>query len=297
MSSRKFRECFWILKTLKEEKRITLKRINELWMKDSEMSGGLPLDRRKFIRRKDDLKVLLGIDIICETDNTYSIINPDVLGEGKLAEWLLSTLAVDEKLKNCLTISSRIILEEIPSGGKKIDGITEAMIKHQKIRFSYMKYGDTKVADFNAEPYSLRLYDKRWYLLGRLENKKLYTFGLDRILNCDIIPEKFEMDPDFDAATYFSEFYGVFNSGQEIQKIIIRAFGTEVNYLRDKPIHKSQREIGSGEDFSDFLIELRPNNELIAFLLSRRNRLKVLSPDSILEEMKTAIEEMMALYN
>jgi predicted DNA-binding transcriptional regulator YafY len=45
------------------------------------------------------------------------------------------------------------------------------------------------------------------------------------------------------------------------------------------------------------MIELRPNNELISYLLSRKNRLKVLSPDSIVEEMKETIEGIAAIYS
>jgi hypothetical protein len=80
-------------------------------------------------------------------------------------------------------------------------------------------------------------------------------------------------------------------------KIVIRAFGDEAFYLRDLPIHKSQKEIGNGGNYTDFMIELRPNNELISYLLSRKNRLKVLSPDCIVEEMKETIEGIATIYS
>jgi hypothetical protein len=103
-----------------------------------------------------------------------------------------------------------------------------------------------------------------------------------------------EVDPNFDVNEYFGEFYGIYNSGRDITRIIIRAYGDEAFYLRDLPIHKSQREIGSGDGYTDFMIKLRPNKELIAYLLSRRERLKVLSPDCIIDDMKAAITAMMA---
>jgi hypothetical protein len=106
-----------------------------------------------------------------------------------------------------------------------------------------------------------------------------------------------EVDPNFDVNEYFGEFYGIYNSGRDIMKIVIRAFGDEAFYLRDLPIHKSQREIGSGDGYTDFMIKLRPNKELIAYLLSRRERLKVLSPDCIIDDMKAAITAMMANYS
>ena len=109
--------------------------------------------------------------------------------------------------------------------------------------------------------------------------------------------EKFVIDPDFDATEYFEEFYGIYNSGRDMTKIILRAFDNEGYYLRDLPLHKSQREIGSGDGYTDFMIELRPNKELIGYILSRRERLKVLSPDSIIDDMVEAIDAMKANYN
>ena len=151
--------------------------------------------------------------------------------------------------------------------------------------------------EYIADIYGLVLYNQRWYILVSFGEEKKYTFALDRMKKTWIASEKSHIDPDFDAIAYFEEFYGIYNSGRDIMKIVIRAFGDESYYLRDLPIHKSQKEIGNGDNYTDFMLELRPNNELISYLLSRKNRLKVLSPDSIVEEMKETIEGISAIYS
>jgi predicted DNA-binding transcriptional regulator YafY len=210
---------------------------------------------------------------------------------------MLSTLAMNEKLIDCKALMNRIVLESIPSGGEKLDVITDAMLKEFKLGFEYIRYGSSELKEHIAEVYGLVLYNQRWYILAGFGEEKKYTFALDRMKKAWMTKEKSHVDPAFDAVAYFDEFYGIYNSGREIMKIVIRAFGDESYYLRDLPIHKSQREIGSGGDYTDFMIELRPNKELISCLFARKNRLKVLSPDCIVEEMKEAVGEMSALYS
>jgi len=293
-----YRSLKWIIEKFMEKKYLTLKGLNELWVKEEDLSDGLEMGRKTFYNHRQALKEKFGIDI-CQKDQGYAyyIRNPEIIRNNSLMNFMLSTLAMDEKLIGWKALMNRIVLESIPSGGEKLDVITDAMLKEFKLGFEYIRYGSSELKEHIAEVYGLVLYNQRWYILAGFGEEKKYTFALDRMKRTWITKEKSQVDPAFDAVAYFDEFYGIYNSGREIMKIVIRAFGDESCYLRDLPIHKSQREIGSGGDYTDFMIELRPNKELISYLLSRKNRLKVLSPDCIVEEMKEAIEGISALYS
>lgn len=293
-----YRSLKWIIEKFMEKKYLTLKGLNELWVKEEDLSDGLEMGRKTFYNHRQALKEKFGIDI-CQKDEGYAyyIRNPEIIRNNSLMNFMLSTLAMNEKLIDCKALMNRIVLESIPSGGEKLDVITDAMLKEFKLGFEYVRYGSSELKEHIAEVYGLVLYNQRWYILAGFGEEKKYTFALDRMKRTWITKEKSQVDPAFDAVAYFDEFYGIYNSGREIMKIVIRAFGDESCYLRDLPIHKSQREIGSGGDYTDFMIELRPNKELISYLLSRKNRLKVLSPDCIVEEMKEAIEGISALYS
>ena len=278
---------------------MTSEDINKEWVKESNLSDGMEMRRKTFYNYRKTLKESFGIEVVCKNGGNYAyyLKNPEILMNESLAEWMLNTLAIDENLMGCKSLVRRIILEDIPSGGDKLIKITEAMQNNYKLRFEYIRYGSPEKKEHTAEPWGLVLYRQRWYLLVSFGSNKKYTFGLDRMINPEITTEAFEMDQNFNAGAYFEEFYGIYNSGRDITRIIIRAYGDEAFYLRDLPIHKSQREIGSGDGYTDFMIKLRPNKELIAYLLSRRERLKVLSPDCIIDDMKTAITAMMANYS
>ena len=108
---------------------------------------------------------------------------------------------------------------------------------------------------------------------------------------------KFKIDPQFDAQEYFDECYGVLvGDGTPAERIVIRAYGQERYYIRDLPIHHSQKEIGQGEDFADFELFMRPTIDLSAHILSRSSQVKVLSPQWLAEEIRDMHLEAAGMY-
>ena len=108
---------------------------------------------------------------------------------------------------------------------------------------------------------------------------------------------KFEIDPDFDARDYFSECWGVFSGdGTLAERVVIRAFGNERFYMRDLPLHHSQRSIASGDDYEDFELFIRPTLDFRSHLLSKSNNLKVISPQSLADEIREMLRNTLALY-
>ena len=58
----------------------------------------------------------------------------------------------------------------------------------------------------------------------------------------------------------------------------------------------SQREIASGEDWSDFEYWLRISNDFYTPLLSRGPNIKVLQQPAVVDQMNELIEHMKRLY-
>ena len=299
MNGNHAKACIWLIEFLRVHPYKTRKEICEEWAKSKKHGNGVEMSERSFHRYRKSLKENFGVEICCKDggDFPYYIKDTSILCDNNLPEWILNTMAVGEKLQSCLSLMHRIRLEPIPSGGNKLDIVTDAMLADCKLKFDYLPYGAVKIKTNVLGVCGLVLYNQRWYILGEYDDRKRYTYALDRMSNLEIQKEHFEVDPNFDVNEYFGEFYGFFNSGSDFENIIIRAFDTEPYYLRDLPIHKSQREIGSGEGYSDFVIRVRPNNELISYLIARKNRLKVLSPDSFVREMEMAAASICKNYD
>ena len=56
-------------------------------------------------------------------------------------------------------------------------------------------------------------------------------------------------------------------------------------YLRDLPLHHSQREINKTEEYSDFELNLKPTADFKAQLMSRGQWIEILEPHSLADEI------------
>ena len=255
--------------------------------------------RSTFNRHKVAIEDIFGICIECDRSNGYKyyIGNAEVLSEESVQNWMLSTLSVNNIISESLSLHHRILLESIPSADERLEKIITAMKKDHLLQIVYKRYDSDQGRQHTIAPYCIKLYHRRWYLLARFDSGNFSIFSLDRIRETEITDETFEVEPDFDAEAYFSDCYGVVRSEDvKPEKIVIRAFGTECNYLRDLPLHHSQHEIASTEDYTDFELDLRPTLDLQGQILSRGSRLKVLSPQSLADKISQTLQEAATLY-
>ena len=81
------------------------------------------------------------------------------------------------------------------------------------------------------------------------------------------------------------------------QKVRIRVYGEQVDYLRTLPLHRSQEEVlCKYEEYSDFQYTLCLTPEFISQLLMMGDNIEVLEPQELREEMKKKIENCLTRY-
>lgn len=303
----KFKEYIWLVNTIYKARKITLAEINERWL-ETEMSEGVELARATFNRHKDAIEDIFGIYIECDKKNGYKyyIGNEHVLREDTVQNWMLSTLSVGNVISEGLSLQDRILLETASSGGEYLPQVIEAMKKSVRVKVSYQRYGADEPKTLDFEPYCIKLFNKRWYILAhfhrdatedREADDYFGMFAFDRIKELELTNVKFKIDPDFDATAYFSENFGVLvHDGTPKERIVIRAFGQERYYLQDLPIHHSQRIIEEGEDYADFELNLRPTIDLTRHLLGLGNTVQVLTPDWLADEVHDMHLDAAMLY-
>ena len=291
-----FKEYIWLVNTIREANGITFAEINDKWL-DTEMSDGVELARSTFARHKDAIEDIFGIYIDCDRQNGYKyyIGNEEVLSEDSVQNWMLNTLKVNNIISESMSLQDRILLQPVPAEGDFLTKVIEAMKRNVKITIEYRKYGDEQPKNLTFEPYCIKLFKQRWYVLGHFhrdatddmpESDYFGVFSFDRILSMTLTEEKFQMDPDFNAQAYFEKCYGVLvNDATEVERIVIRAYGYERFYLRDLPLHKSQKEIDQGENYTDFEFFMRPTIDLSYHLLSSSDHIKVLEPKWLADEI------------
>ena len=304
-----FKEYIWLVNTIRKasDEGITFAEINEKWL-ETELSEGVELARSTFNRHKDAIEDIFGLIIDCNRLNGYRyfISNEEVLGEDSIQNWMLNTLTVNNIIGEALTLQDRILLQPAPVEGDYLKMVIEAMKINVKLAVDYRKYGDDEPRHLTFEPYCIKLFRQRWYILGHFQRNAIAdrpevgyfgVFSFDRILNMSLTDDKFQMDPSFNAQAYFEECFGVLvNDDTVAQRIVIRVFGDERFYVRDLPIHKSQREIGQGEDYTDFELFMRPTIDLSTHFVSRSFLIKVLEPQWLADEIHHMHMQAVLMY-
>ena len=295
-----FKEYIWLVNTIDRAKRITFTEINERWLRTG-MSEGIPLSRTTFNRHKDAIEDIFGIYIDCDRRDGYRyyIGNEEVLQEDSVQNWMLSTLTVNNLISESMGLQHRIVLENIPSEGVNLEKVIQAMREERKIVVRYRRYQSPEARTLTLSPYCIKLFRQRWYLLGRFDDGGFAMFSFDRMEDITMAEETFKMDSDFDAADFFGECYGVvIGDGSQPVRVVLRAFGMERYYLRDLPLHHTQKEIQTAEkqDFADFELNLRPTTDFKGQLMSRGAWLKVLEPQWLADEIRQWHEDSAKIY-
>ena len=294
-----FREYVWLVNTTAHADRISLVEINEQWVK-TEISGGLPFARTTFNRHKDAIQDIFGIIIDCDRKDNYRyyISNREVLHDESVQNWMLSTLSVNNIMADCLTLQDRILLEHIPSGDQQLQKAIEAMKQSRMVLLHYKRYQSTDVRHYAVEPYCIKLFHRRWYLLSRFPDKGFGTFSFDRICHIEVLDETFKIDEEFSATRYFSECFGVMVDERVApERVVLRAYGQERHYLRDLPLHPSQHELMETDSYADFEYTLRPTNDFMAHLLSRGQWLIVQSPEWLARDVQQWMKQTLQRYD
>jgi predicted DNA-binding transcriptional regulator YafY len=244
------------------------------------------------------------VEIVCDRShgNVYYVKNPEVLEKQKVAKWLLHKYSIPQDFATFNSMKDRILLEEIPLGTAFLDAIIEAMQKNMELRIDYQRYESEQeehLQTLHIQPYALKVFNRRWYLLGYIKEKNgLRIIALDRILDMKVLSTNFEMPKYFDAKKYFANVIGIFvNKDLPVKKVKIRAYGIQAEYLRSTPLHKSQSEVRSKHgEFAEFTYRLCITPELVSQLLAMGDKVEVLEPQELREEMKVKIKNSLERY-
>lgn len=301
-----FRHYIWLLDTIYRAGRISFEEINQRWL-DTEMSAGMDISRRTFIRHRDSIEEMFGIIIECDKKDgfRYYIANPEDLQTANIQRWMINSLSTSSLLAESKDLKEQIVLEDIPSGQHYLMEILQAIRNHQLLRLTYKRFDSDEPKTKDVEPYCVKLQHQRWYVVVRNPNSlhaNLTTYALDRIKQLDIIADShFDVSKDFLASEYFKNSFGIFvDEKNPPEHIIIRAYGIQADYLRTLPLHSSQKELATvtdcPESYTDFEYYLNVSIDLVNELLSKGEGIEVIEPESLRAKMQEKIALMSQRY-
>lgn len=260
-----------------------------------------PYSRRTFNNHREAVEEVFGIRIECNrSTNRYFIgYSEDIADENAETAWLINTFTVNNMLSlGKERLSGRISVEDIPSGHRHLTSIMEAMTENHEISISYQKYTSRETSSYTLRPYALKEFAKRWYIVAYcIERGALRVYGLDRIIHLEISDKSFRMPGHFDVDELFSTSFGIYIPEEKGRTITFRATPTDARFLRDLPIHASQKETASDADSVTFSIFVCPNKALIMEFCKYGSGIEIKSPADIREKVAEEHRKAAQKYN
>jgi hypothetical protein len=292
-----FNRYIWLVDIIyRQSEGLTFEEINEKWVR-SHSSDGSPIPLRTFHNHRAAIEDLFEINIECNKSTyRYYIDNAEDMASGGVRRWLLNTFAVNNLINESHKLRQRILFEDIPSGQQFLTTIIEAMRDREKLKMKYQSYWMDKSAEFDIEPYFVKVFKQRWYVIGKSDLLRIYA--LDRMVSLTPTSKKFNMPVDFDPEGYFKDCYGIIHDeGSKPQEINLKISSGQANYLRALPLHHSQLEIESLKDYSVFTYFIKPTFDFRQEILSLGEDAEVLTPETFRNEMKNIAVKMSEIYD
>lgn len=292
-------ECYiWLVNTLARGP-ISRAELDRKWANSSANAykqDALP--ESNFHRWRRTVELIFDITIACNSNNEYYIAEMDKSRDADLHNRLLTIMGVNSLIKDSKKLRDRILFEPVPSGDKFLAPIIEALRDHNSIQITHQGFGKPRPYTFVVEPYCLKMFKQRWYMLARSPyNDEFRVYGLDRILALESTNQKYDLpDGPCAAERAFRQVYGVTMLDGETEQVIISISEDQAPYLRTLPIHSSQREIEPINGYPAFSFNVFPSVEFCQELYKYGSDLEVHKPEWLRDEFhqnaKSCIEDI-----
>ena len=175
--------------------------------------------------------------------------------------------------------------------------ILQAIKNKVSITIGYKKFQATDEKERSINPYLLKEYQNRWYVIG-YDNYDGFvkTYSLDRVTKLLIVGKSFEIDSGFDYDRFFKYNIGITTLDKEPEDILLSASPLEGSYLKSQPLHWSQNVIIDNENECKIRLRVVVTKELAMKILSMGGGIKVISPKSLKNQIAAEIKKASSNY-
>lgn len=305
VTTTQIRRYAWVVELLLRRKRLTIKEINDEWARSSLVDYfGEKLNRKVWYKCFEDIAMIYGILIEIDSEKKNShyskwyIMNPEALRERNVEQWMLACVAHRNLLEECLGMYNRTDIEGFPSENGMLEPIVQAMRENRKLEITYRRYGYSHPKQYVVEPYFIKTYQHRFYVLCKIATGHFFTLSFDRINDVTMLKDHFNYPNDLFAQDFFEDAFGVMIPPEDVKPldIIVRAKGDAKFYLMDVPLHKSQQVVTEEADYADFSIHIRPTEDFIGAVLQQGERLEIMKPLTVRQGIKERLTKALQPY-
>ena len=308
----------WLIGLL-DRKHLTFEEIANEWRDANANQDEDELDKRTFHRYRENIQSQFGITVECDKSDGYRYyLKRDPIANDDVTEWMLSSLRL-ASLGDMLKYHNKVMLDTPPYNTEYLDDILAAIDKQYLLKFKYVS-GFGAESDIVLQPAFVRYYKQRWYVVGVKKQrsasegkanssaeedvrKLVRCLPFDRIsflkLICEKHPLSAKMKKFLTPENYYEDCFGIYRMEDvPVEKIRIRAFYPEYNYIEEVPLHESQQKVKESKDgmYREYTLTVRPSRDFFQELLWHGRNIIVLKPESLRLEMIDILKDMTKSY-
>lgn len=185
-----------------------------------------------------------------------------------------------------------------------VDDVHRAIAENKKIRFEYMKWNEQKKmvrrkdGSYTVSPWALTWDDENYYLIAFDEEAGcIKHFRVDKLKSIEVLDELREGKEEFKAfnlAKYAKMSFGMFGGKSTKVKI---AFDNEMagvfidRFGRDISIYPADKK-----GWSEITVEVAMSDQFLGWIFALGPKVKILSPEEVVDRYKKELKEMVKLY-
>jgi predicted DNA-binding transcriptional regulator YafY len=297
MSKRQFLSRYNIIINKLKKRPATFKEIDACLARESEIRGEqLTVSKKTFSRDLDEICALCNIDIRYDfSKRVYSISGDNgSVPNGRLMEAFdtFNALNLSGGLASYIHFEDRK-----PTGSDNLYGLLHAIKNRLLVNFSYQKYWDTEPNQRKAEPYLLKEFKNRWYLLAKdLGDGQIKTFAFDRLTELDITRKTFTQVPETEDRYKYC--FSIMAPNAPKPSLVELAFEPhQGKYIKSMPLHHSQIVTVDTEDELRVELYVYLTQDFVMELLSYGENVTVIQPEALKIEMKEILTTALKNYN
>jgi len=256
------------------------------------------VSKRTFQRDLEDIRLLYGIDI--QYDFSKKVYYIDIDERSEIAVRVLEAFDIF----NAMNLTDRLLdyihfEKRKPQGTENFYELLLATKNRVQIQFSYQKFWGNEKTQRLVEPYALKEFKNRWYLLAKdLKGHRVESFALDRLSELEITKKQFQLPANFNVNEYYRYCFGIVSPNQlEPQEVILSFDPYQGKYVKTLPLHESQQILIDGDDELRIKLTLFITYDFVIEILSYGDNVRVIQPESLINNLKSIYQRALEQYD
>ena len=175
-----------------------------------------------------------------------------------------------------------------PKGTEHLLPLIHAIKNHLVTEFFYLKYDNSYSHIRKVQPYALKKFKDRWYLLAMeidgkpSERGMIKTWGLDRIQDLKNAGKIFNKSSEINIEEEFKNSFGIYSDkDKEVEEVILSFTPQGGKYNESFPLHESQETLIDNEKEFRIKLKVKITFDFIMELLSQSEKMRVIAPEHL----------------